>query len=120
MGAMPLDWEQAELAEGLRCYRAQEFFLAHEHWEGVWLRSGEPEKTFLQALIQISAAFHHLQRGNVIGTASLLRAALGRLDKFPEVFGGVAVAELRQNLHDWLEALETAISQPSLPFPCIR
>jgi uncharacterized protein len=55
-----LDWSCGELAEGLRCYRAEEFFLAHEHWEGVWLKAQEPEKTFLQALIQTTAAFHHL------------------------------------------------------------
>lgn len=117
---MPLNWEQDELAEGLRCYRNQEFFETHEHWEAVWLRSPEPEKTFLQALIQIAAAFHHHQRGNVIGTASLLRASLRRLNNFPEVFGGVAVAELRQSLHAWLNALDAATPQPSLPFPRIR
>ncbi len=117
---MSVDWEQAELAEGLRCYCSQEFFLAHEHWEGVWLRSPEPEKTFLQALIQIAAAFHHLQRRNSIGAASLLRASLRRLEKFPPTFGGVAVAELRQSLHDWLDALDAANPQPSLPFPIIR
>ena len=47
---MKLIWTEGELGEGLRCYRAQEFFAAHEHWECVWLRSKEPEKTFLQGL----------------------------------------------------------------------
>ena len=117
---MPLDWEQPELAEGLRCYCNQEFFLAHEHWEAVWLRSPEPEKTFLQALIQIAAAFHHLQRGNPIGTASLLRASLRRLDNFPPTYGGVAVAELRQSLHDWLRRLDRNHPALQLPFPTIR
>ncbi len=39
----------------------------------------EPEKTFLQGLIQVAAAFHHFQRGNCAGTISLLRSALRRL-----------------------------------------
>lgn len=117
---MPLDWTQHELAEGLRCYRNQEFFAAHEHWEAVWLRSAEPEKTFLQALIQTTAAFHHFQRNNFIGTASLLRGALRRLEPYPAEFGGVAADRLRQSIRIWLEALEQPESKPELPFPQIR
>jgi hypothetical protein len=103
---MPLDWSCGALAEGLQCYESGEFFLAHEHWEGVWLKCAEPEKAFLQALIQITAAFHHLQRKNFIGTASLLRAALGRLDAFPAAFGGIEVEDLRASVRTWLLALD--------------
>jgi predicted metal-dependent hydrolase len=116
----PLDWSCGALAKGLQCYESGEFFLAHEHWEGVWLKCEEPEKTFLQALIQITAAFHHLQRKNFIGAASLLRAALGRLDAFPAAFGGIAVEALRASVRAWLLALER--EDPSLrpPIPQIR
>ena len=108
------------MAEGLQCYKSGEFFLAHEHWEGVWLNCEEPEKTFLQALIQITAAFHHLQRKNLIGTASLLRAALGRLDAFPAAHGGIEVEDLRTSVRAWLLALDR--EDPSLrpPVPQIR
>ncbi len=44
---MILDWSCGVLAEGLQCYKSGEFFLAHEHWEGVWLKCEEPEKMFL-------------------------------------------------------------------------
>ncbi len=116
---MPLDWEQGALAEGLACYRNREFFLAHEHWESVWLRSGEPEKTFLQALIQITAAFHHLERGNRVGGASLLRAALRRLEPYPAHFGGLAVEPIRESVRVWLCALEND-DDPQFPCPPIR
>ncbi len=117
---MPLDWSRGELADGLRCYRNEEFFFAHEHWESVWLKAEEPEKTFLQALIQIAAAFHHLQRRNSVGTASLLQAALRRLDPFPAVFGGITVSSLRENIRDWLQSLDLQDTPPDLPFPLIR
>lgn len=117
---MPLDWDQSELAEGLRCYCGQEFFEAHEHWEAVWLRSPEPEKTFLQALIQTTAAFHHLQRNNALGASLLLQGALRRLHSYPAEFGGVAVEQLRQSICAWLEALEHKEPRPHLPFPRIR
>jgi uncharacterized protein len=111
---MSLDWTQGELREGLRCFRSGTFFEAHEHWESVWLAAQEPEKTFLQGLIQLAASFHHFQRGNLPGTISLLRSALRRLDAYPEAFAGVAVAPLRTSICLWLAALETP-TQSSLP-----
>jgi predicted metal-dependent hydrolase len=117
---MTLDWSCGGLAEGLRCYGNGDYFEAHEHWETVWLKCEEPEKTFLQALIQITAAFHHLQRMNLRGTASLLRAALRRLDSFPAAYGGVEVDDLRQSVRTWQHALETGESEPLLPVPRIR
>jgi uncharacterized protein len=117
---MPLDWSDGGLAEGLRCYRNEEFFLAHEHWESVWLKCEEPEKTFLQALIQVTAAFHHLQRSNLRGAASLLTAAMRRLHSFPAVYGDVDVEALRQSVRTWLRAFDGENLSPQLPFPRIR
>lgn len=116
---MFLDWNCGALAEGLACYRRAEFFLAHEHWESVWLILEEPEKSFLQALIQITAAFHHLQAGNSLGAVSLLRRALRRLEPCPASFGGIAVASLYTDVYEWLRVIETGA--PSLPvaFPQI-
>lgn len=116
---MTLDWETGALAEGMRCYRAGEFFEAHEHWEAVWLGSAEPDKTFLQALIQVTAAFHHLQKGNAIGAASLMSAALRRLDTYPTEYAGIAVESLRQSLRTWREMLACSGGEPQLAVPMI-
>jgi uncharacterized protein len=116
---MSFDWNEGALREGLRCYREGEFFLAHEHWESVWLKRAEPEKTFLQALIQVAAAFHHLRRGNAAGAASLLRGALRKLNAYPAAYGGVAVESLCESLRAWLEALAKGESSPQLPVPAI-
>jgi len=106
MERMKFDWTQGDLAEGLRLYDAGEFFAAHEAWESVWLRAQEPEKTFLQGLIQVTAAFHHLQRNNPQGTALLLQAALGRLEHYPARFGDISVTVLCDDIRSWLQALE--------------
>lgn len=100
------DWTQGSLAEGLRLYDAGEFFAAHEAWESVWLRAQEPEKMFLQGLIQVTAAFHHLQRSNPHGTTLLLQAALGRLERYPARFGAISVDLLCDDIRAWLQALE--------------
>jgi hypothetical protein len=114
---MLLDWSQGSLRDGMRCFDGGEFFEAHEHWELVWLTAPEPEKTFLQALIQVTASFHHFQSGNVVGTVSLLRGALGRLERYPGEFAGIAVDPLRLAIREWIEALESApqSSPPAIP-----
>jgi hypothetical protein len=114
------DWSEGPLAAGLACYRNGEFFLAHEHWESVWLACAEPEKTFLQALIQVAAAFHHWQRGNAAGTASLLRNALRKLSPCAGEFCGVAVEPLKQSITAWLGALDAGEPSPQLGRPVIR
>jgi len=114
---MKLIWTEGELAEGLRCYRAEEFFAAHEHWESVWLGSKEPEKAFLQGLIQVAAAFHHLQRGNSQGTRSLLERARQRLERYPEYFWGIDVTSLCQEIAEWLQLLEAGRATHDRSYP---
>ena len=117
---MKFDWTQGALAEGLRLYNAGEFFAAHEEWEGIWLGAHEPDKTFLQGLIQLTAAFHHLQRNNPLGTALLLQAALYRLERFPASFGGISVSLLCNDIRERLQALEAGERSPNLDSPRIR
>lgn len=116
-----LDWSQGELAEGLRCYRAGEFFAAHEHWEVVWLKLDEPEKAFLQGVIQMAAAFHHLQRGNLPGARSLLGRALRRFESHGDRFAGLEVATMCVEVRGWLAVLEATDAPPALlSYPQIR
>jgi uncharacterized protein len=117
---MTLNWNSGELADGLQCYRSEQFFEAHEHWEAVWLRSQEPEKTFLQALIQVTAAFHHLQRNNITGAISLLKSALRRLQPYPSLFGGISVQLLREEVLASLRMLEAELPETREHFPRIE
>jgi len=103
---MQWDWTTGNLERGLHCYRSRAFFEAHEHWEAVWLACSEPDKTFLQSLIQVSAAFHHWQREERLGTISLLHRALRRLENYPAVYADIAVESLRSEIRAWLAALD--------------
>ena len=117
---MKLDWTQGGLAEGLWCYRSREFFAAHEHWESVWLATKGPEQAFLQALIQLAAALHHIQRSNPRGAASLLQSGLQRLEPHPPLFAGIVVSSLREEIREWLQELETGAVRPELAVPQIQ
>lgn len=108
---MTFDWTQGSLAEGLHLYNSGEYFTAHEAWESVWLAAPEPDRTFLQALIQITAAFEHLKRnGNQLGASRLLGHALRRLESYAPDFGGLDVDLLRADIRNRLALLTEHIA----------
>ena len=111
---MEFDWTQGALADGLRRYDTGEFFTAHEAWKTVWLEAPEPDKTFLQGLIQVTAAFHHLQRNNPLGAGRLLHAALRRLERYPACFGGISVTVLCCDIRERIQALNANEPTPEL------
>ena len=114
---MHWNWQRGGLAKGLGCYERGEFFLAHEDWEAVWLGLRDPEKSFLQAIIQISAALHHLHAGNRIGALSLMRRAKLRIDAEPTEFSGLQVETLREDLVACLRQIERGDAPPQVRPP---
>lgn len=95
---------QDKFHTGIILFNSAEFFKAHEVWEEIWLEAGEPEKTFLQGMIQLAAAFHHYSRGNRVGTQSLVAAALEKLEKFPTDYFAVNLDALRMAVREWAVA----------------
>jgi len=98
--------ESEKFQRGLAYFNARQFFEAHEAWEELWLVEPEPEKTFLQGLIQLAAAFHHYGRGNLGGARSLLAAGIAKLARFPDDHRGLALAELRAETERWAKMLK--------------
>ncbi len=92
--------------KGLDSFNSAHFYDAHEHWEEVWLTTPNPDKIFLQGLIQVAAAYHHHSRANCLGTKNLLLAGLLKLDQFPEQHWGLEIEPLRAEVRRWLLALE--------------
>jgi uncharacterized protein len=112
------DEEKFEL--GVTDFNAGRFFEAHEVWEELWLAAGEPEKTFLQGLIQIAAAFHHQARGNARGAQSLLAGGIAKLAGCPGDFRGITIRELRRESQEWEELLRSGKECGSRRWPRIR
>ncbi|HEX7831100.1 MAG TPA: DUF309 domain-containing protein [Thermoanaerobaculia bacterium] len=77
------------LAEGISLFNANSFWHAHEAWETLWLKAAGEEKIFLQGLIQLAAAYHHVQRGTFRGGVRLFDAALRKLEPFPDGYFGI-------------------------------
>jgi uncharacterized protein len=104
-GPMSTSEDQKRFRQGVEQFNTRHFFEAHETWEEIWLGSPEPEKTFLQGIIQIAAAFHHYTRGNTRGARTLLEAGLGRLEKFPATHNQLALEALRAAARTWADTL---------------
>ena len=68
--------------EGVRHFNACEFWEAHESWETIWLAAESDAEQFLQGMIQIAAAYHHVKRGTYRGAIRLFDAGLRRLQPF--------------------------------------
>lgn len=81
--------DRRSLIEGIVLFNEQKFWHAHEAWERIWLVASGEEKLFLQGLIQLAAAYHHVQRGTYSGGIRLFDAAREKLDEFPPGYGGV-------------------------------
>lgn len=92
-------------ARGIEQFNRREFFESHESWEEAWLRAPEPDKTFLQGIIQVAAAFHHYTRGNRQGAESLMRLGLSKLESFSEDYRGLHLEAFRIAVREWLAAL---------------
>lgn len=69
-----------KLLEGVDLFNRKEFWHAHESWEELWLEAGTDLHQYLQGLIQLAAAYHHVKRGTTRGAVRLFDAALKRLE----------------------------------------
>lgn len=101
--------------EGVELFNRAAYFEAHEVLEDVWRAAPQPEKKFLQGLIQAAVALYHHSRGNTVGARSVLRRALRNLSRYPEGFGDIHSAGLLGSISDWQRALDEGTDVPPLP-----
>ncbi|NMC21754.1 MAG: DUF309 domain-containing protein [Thermogutta sp.] len=83
------DEQRRGFERGIAAFNRGEYFEAHEIWESVWLAAEGPLREFLQGLIQVSVALHHLSRGNLRGARSLIERAEAHLAGVPSPFHGI-------------------------------
>src|SRR6476620_4410934 len=78
-----------KLQAGITHFNSLEFWEAHESWEELWLVAESDLDQFLQGLIQVAAAYHHLKRGTFSGGVRLFDAGLARLARFDALTCGI-------------------------------
>ena len=88
-------------------------FFAHDVLEAAWKAAPVPERPLWQGLAQVCVGLTHLQRGNPVGGARLLRRGAQRLDEHravrPEPAYGVDLARVARTARDRARAVEAGL-----------
>ena len=94
---------------GVDLFDKEEFFEAHEEWEALWHETrGEP-RDFVQGLIQVTSAMHHLGNGNMKGARQLHDTGLQLLARYGEAYEEVDLKRLRE---DFDRSLKEILKEP--------
>lgn len=110
---------------GVRHFNAREFWEAHEAWEELWLESESRLVEFLQGLIQLAAAYHHVRRGTLRGAVRLFDSSLRKLALYPRNYCEIdrdAAVEAAARHRIWAErrlACGTPETLPHSEYPVI-
>ena len=88
------DEKEKLFQEGMKQYKAMDYFEAHEAWEGLWSDYYLEDRKFVQGLIQLAVSFVHIGNGNMIGAKSLLRKSKEKFQEFSGVHWGINVSVL--------------------------
>ena len=85
------DEKEKLLQEGMKQYKAMDYFEAHEAWEDLWTDYYLEDRKFVQGLIQLSVSFVHIGNGNMIGAKNLLRKCKEKFNEFTGVQRGIQI-----------------------------
>ena len=105
-----------EVLRGVVLFEAGLYFACHEYFETLWGRTADAASDFYQGLIQVAVAMRHLESHNIRGASILLRAGMGRLQRYPAVYKGLHLAAWLWRLETLLEYLETLPSPTAYQF----
>lgn len=83
------------MRDGAGAFNRGEFYEAHEFWEDVWNEIDDPERTWVQGMIQIATGLHKLTRERPDVCRTLLEKALTKLADAPPALYGFDLTRLR-------------------------
>ena len=112
------------LDEGARLWNEHRFFECHDKLEEAWKEvkhekkrepAADARRDFVHGLILLAVAYHHWRNKNRIGAMRKRDEAFAKLNPYPGVFGGFALAPLRDAAWKDFARLDREPSAPFLP-----
>jgi len=82
----------AGVVEGLRLFTSGEYFQAYDLLEAVWREEQRPIRELYRGILQVTVAYYHLKRGNLIGARKMFRRSQFWLKVFPDTCQGINLA----------------------------
>jgi uncharacterized protein len=92
--------------QGVQEFQHGEFYACHDTLEALWIEAQEPDKTFLQGILQIAVACYHLGNQNWRGAVILLGEGSRRLMSYRPEYGGIDVECLVDTSAEFLSYLQ--------------
>lgn len=104
----------ARLREGIRLFNDRKFFESHEILEDFYQETEDAHKPFLEALIQLAAAFRlFCDFGEIKGPVRMIYQALIRFENYQPSFLQIHVAHLCRAAEEWAKSAEASGALPS-------
>ena len=92
--------EESLYQKGKKFFKSKDYFQAHEEWEDLWSDYYLEDRKFVQALIQLSVSFYHVQNENLNGAKSQLEKARLKFMNFKNMHRGIDANRLLLEL-EW-------------------
>jgi predicted metal-dependent hydrolase len=106
----------ARLREGIGLFNDGKFFDSHEVLESFYQDTEAVNKPFLEALIQLAAAYRvYRDSGEAKGPVRIIHQALVRLENYRPAFLEVPVKELSEAAEAWTRVAQA--QSPAAPAP---
>jgi predicted metal-dependent hydrolase len=109
---------ERELLPAVLLFNAGLYFEVHEVLEALWRGATGSTKTFLQGLLQIAVALHHVERGNRSGAAAQLSKGTDKIRRSRAAAPAVDSDRLLADLVPWEQYLLRSGS-PAAPVPAL-
>lgn len=93
--SQPFPSKERAVGEAASLFDAERFWEAHEVLESLWRVAEGKEKTLLQGLILVCAAFVHVQKGEDTVALGVARRALAKLHWDEPSYYGIPVESVR-------------------------
>lgn len=109
----------ALLRKGIGQFNAGQYFDQHETFEHLWRNTPSPERDAYQAILQVGVAYLHVQNKNWDGAKKVLGRAIPKLQKLPNEYAGINLAQLltvAQAVRNALESSEAVELKPVVAY----
>lgn len=93
--------------QGISEFQAGDYYGCHDSLEALWMDAIEPEKTFVQGILQVSVGCYHLTNGNAKGSMILLGEGVKRLKEYQPDFESIDVKTLVESSAQFLATVQT-------------
>jgi hypothetical protein len=89
--------EEELFGEARNQFNAERYWECHETLEGAWRNMSGEEKSYVQGVILVCAAFVHVQKGEEEVALGVLKRALKQLDSGSPSYHGIDTRSLKRN-----------------------